>query len=183
MGFSAEPDAQASAAAPSPEDFASAFDTLVAIVDDDPYLRVRRHGLLVFVAAATSATPPFSILQAKGSMAPDAQTPRSFSRSMMHSQVKPLFHNVLIPQVASPDDAVREACATIARGIITACSQQASEQVPGTVGADAMVAGLWAEFCEAAAAGQQQLHVELDMQSTQIEWPKDWRTNELGQLD
>eukprot|EP00928_Gymnodinium_smaydae_P023524 TRINITY_DN19381_c0_g1_i1.p1 TRINITY_DN19381_c0_g1~~TRINITY_DN19381_c0_g1_i1.p1 ORF type:complete len:673 (-),score=148.02 TRINITY_DN19381_c0_g1_i1:62-2056(-) len=125
---------------------ASVFEALLRVAGtDEPYVRVRRRALLVLVLLANQAVSPFSL-----------------------ANVEPLFRQVLLPHVQSHDVAVRDACASIAHGLLSMLGGQLTPEV----------AQLWQEFQVAASAseaGENFASLEGGELSPVIEWPADWR--------
>merc|ERR1711879_834870 len=72
----------------------------------EPYVRVRRRGLLVLVAAASCSSPPF-----------------------LPAQVESLFNKVLLPQASESDPTIREACWGVAQGAGIALGAIATEDM------------------------------------------------------
>jgi len=146
--------------APSRQAFDSAFESLAALGATDHYLRVRRRGLLVFLLAA-----------AEGAV-------------LTPAHAEPLFRKVLIPQAASPDDDIRDACARIAQGFAGALGwiQPTGEDaptLPETCAGYAEFTILWQEMTQAVGRGATDAAGMGDqtgaVESGAIEWPHEWR--------
>mmetsp|Transcript_127930 Transcript_127930/g.235372 ORF Transcript_127930/g.235372 Transcript_127930/m.235372 type:complete len:644 (+) Transcript_127930:194-2125(+) len=130
-----------------------AVEALSLMAGSDPYMRVRRHGLFVLLVATSLPELPTA------------------------AHVELIFRRVLIPQAASLDDSIREACATIANGLAAVLSSStATDTMQDSSGAPA--AGLWAEFQAAAASSESACQADSNANhedGSNIQWPADWR--------
>merc|ERR1712194_517406 len=115
--------------------FDQAFEHLLSLAGEDQYARVRRRSLLVLLFFATSPESPFTA-----------------------AHVEPLFKRVLIPQAASHDPDVREACSNIAQrlaiilGILAVGANEGmviDENIALSDGGGAGLSHLWQELSEA----------------------------------
>ena len=140
-----------------------ALGTLMDIAADDQYVRVRRRCLLVLVMAATSARVPQEDAAADAAAARPPLDP---------AQVAALFRRVLIPQAASYDPDIRQACADIGQALAVGGE---SPEGGGGAGAaeDAEFRPHWEELCAALARANED--EGPGEEASKIEWPADWR--------
>eukprot|EP00747_Dinoflagellata_sp_TGD_P187133 gnl/TRDRNA2_/TRDRNA2_44640_c0_seq1.p1 gnl/TRDRNA2_/TRDRNA2_44640_c0~~gnl/TRDRNA2_/TRDRNA2_44640_c0_seq1.p1 ORF type:complete len:627 (+),score=139.66 gnl/TRDRNA2_/TRDRNA2_44640_c0_seq1:125-2005(+) len=126
--------------------FSEAFELLVSAAGRDPYTRVRRRGMLTLLVAATCADSP-----------------------LKEAHAEPVFRQVLIPQAASQDAAIRQACVDIAVAIAGAAGlvSEGTDSEPSVGG---WLSGLWAELMQAASAFEQE-----EDSPEEIKWPAEWR--------